>query len=415
MLTLISTYWGAPCRKIIECYVVKDLDKWPPNSLDPTGLQHIIAGGGVTLSQSLRLATKQIVDADAVVYAIADRGVPLHEAVHAYCALTFGRTGPTWYSEGMAEMGNYWRKNDSSVQLEPVVMQYLQEADTKSLNDLVNGQQSTGDSWREYAWRWALCHLLANNPNYAQRFRPLGLSILNDKKVTFEQVYGPMAKEISFEYKFFIDHLDQGLRADLISFDWKRKFRESRGSSPVRVKISAQNGWQPSGLMVEADTKYEYSAEGTWTLTKGGMEHDSDGTVLTPMPSDPGNNIEVIAKPKSASPAEDAETGKPVPGRLMGIVLSDDEINGYQLSEPFLLGRHGCFTAPATGNLYLRCYDNWNQIADNSGSLLVRLKTQGIGQPLKEPPAEVAKPLKAPAPVSKSKARSNSRRQKTDK
>ena len=33
MLKLISSYWGQPNRKIIECYVVKDLKNWPPNSL----------------------------------------------------------------------------------------------------------------------------------------------------------------------------------------------------------------------------------------------------------------------------------------------------------------------------------------------------------------------------------------------
>jgi hypothetical protein len=28
-------------------------------------------------------------------------------------------------------------------------------------------------TWQDSAWRWALCHLLANNPNYPDRFVPL--------------------------------------------------------------------------------------------------------------------------------------------------------------------------------------------------------------------------------------------------
>ncbi|MDA1161197.1 MAG: hypothetical protein O2983_16455 [Planctomycetota bacterium] len=37
MLRLISTYWAQPNRKTIECYVVKDLSNWPPNSITPVG------------------------------------------------------------------------------------------------------------------------------------------------------------------------------------------------------------------------------------------------------------------------------------------------------------------------------------------------------------------------------------------
>src|SRR5699024_8109807 len=32
MLALISQYWGRPSAGVIECYVVKDLDKWPAGS-----------------------------------------------------------------------------------------------------------------------------------------------------------------------------------------------------------------------------------------------------------------------------------------------------------------------------------------------------------------------------------------------
>ncbi|QDU46560.1 hypothetical protein Mal52_50810 [Symmachiella dynata] len=399
MLRLISRYWGAPCRKTIECYVVKDLQKWPPGSLHPRGVQSIAVGGGVTLSQSQALlANDQIIDADAVVYAVAERGVPLHEAVHAYCALTFGRTGPTWYSEGMAEMGNYWRQNDSSVKLEPIVLQYLQNSEIKKLEEIVYGVQNSGDSWREYAWRWALCHLLANNPNYAKRFRPLGLALLNKQNVDFKQVYGAMFQEILFEYEFFIQHLDQGLRSDLISFDWKRKFRKSRGNSRVRAKISAGRGWQPSGLMVDAEIEYQYSVEGHWKLDKKGPELDADGNVILPPPTaEPAGNDNVIAsaKPAPEKPADanDSDT-VPSPGQLVGIVLIYDEDTGYRLSKPFNLGRYGTFTAPETGNLYLRCHDKWNEIADNSGTASVSIKEQGVGAPLIEPKAEVLRTSK---------------------
>src|SRR5690606_26900406 len=100
-----------------------------------------------------------------------------------------------------------------------------------------------------YAWRWALCHLLANNPNYADRFRPLGLGLLQEQPVSFELTYGAMANEISFEYLFFLEHIEQGLRADLIGWDWSKKFVPLKTSQKAAASvIQARRGWQPSGL-----------------------------------------------------------------------------------------------------------------------------------------------------------------------
>src|SRR5690606_30887307 len=170
-------------------------------------------GGGVTASTVLTRGNSFL--AKATVYAGARRGTPQHEAVHAYCSQSFGTTGPVWYSEGMAEMGCYWRENDPAVNCDEVIVRYIRGSEPKSLNEIVNGNETTGDSWQNYAWRWALCHLLANNKNYADRFRPLGLGLLTKQDVSFEQTYGAMAQEIAFEYRFFLQHLERGYRVDL--------------------------------------------------------------------------------------------------------------------------------------------------------------------------------------------------------
>ncbi|MCA9018121.1 MAG: hypothetical protein KDA77_22555, partial [Planctomycetaceae bacterium] len=150
MLVIISTYWGSPNRRVIECYVVKDLANWPPGSLHPAGLRSVAGGGGVTMSQTTYRG-KQIVSAKSIVFATADRGTPQHEAVHAYCAQNFGRTGPVWYSEGMAEMGNNWKDvpkkgQPLSVSCERYVIDYIKRSEPKSLNEIVNSDEMTGDS-----------------------------------------------------------------------------------------------------------------------------------------------------------------------------------------------------------------------------------------------------------------------------
>ena len=356
MLSLISAYWGKPPSGIIECYVVDDLSNWPEGSIpSAAGRAKIEAGAGVTITQRISQGKRFV--AKAVVYASADRNTPQHEAVHAYCGQTFGETGPVWYSEGMAEMGSFWKKGETSVNCHQEIVKYLRNAEPKSLNSIVNGEEFTGDSWQNYAWRWALCHLLANNPNYSDRFRPLGLGLLSQQPVTFEQVYGPMATEICFEYLFFLKHFDIGYRVDLCAWDWKKKFKPLR-TGTITTTVAANRGWQPTGANVTKGEKFDFSAEGTWKLTKAGEGVSADGM-----------------------------TGR---GKLVGLVMKDFALDGSlkledYLSEPIDLGTYGTFTAPQDGKLYLRCDDAWHELADNSGSIKVKLKLAGEGQPLPKP------------------------------
>ncbi|MCE9604537.1 MAG: DUF1570 domain-containing protein [Planctomycetia bacterium] len=333
MLGIISIYWDKQPQGLIECYVVKDLKNWPDGSLpDERGRQSIASGGGVTLSLVLGNSGK------STVYAGADHGTPQHEAVHAYCATNFGTTGPTWYSEGMAEMGQYWRKGDNSVKVHDVVVDYIRKSEPKTLNSIVNGNETTGDSWQNYAWRWALCHLLATNPNYAADFRPLGLGILQQKPVSFEQTYGSMANEISFEYLFFLQHLCNGYRMDLCYWDWKRKFSGLANGPGRNVTVQAGRGWQPSGILVRKEAEYTAKATGTWKLEK--------------------------AATKGVT-ADGNESGE---GKLVGIIFND-----FSLSEEFDIGADGTFTPPSDGQLHLRCKSEWSSIGDNTGAVAVKI------------------------------------------
>ncbi len=338
MLAMISKYWGRRNEKPIECYVVRDLDNWPDGALHPMGRAKIAQQSGVTVTRAVVRGNR--LNAKSVVYAIADHGTPQHEAVHAYCGQTFGRTGPAWYAEGMAEMGNYWREGDSSVNCPQPIINFIRSSPPKSLDEIVNSESGSGDSWRTYAWRWALCHLLANNPNYFDRFRPLGLGLLTGQNVSFNSVYGSMAREISFEYRFFLKHIEPGYRVDLCSWDWKGKYRTPRIGNGSSVRVVANAGWQSTRLLVKQNAEYEFTATGSWQLDKDGRELTADGS------------------------ADGA-------GRLMAIVFDD-----YELSKPIELGTSGTFAAPAAGKLFLRCRDGWGSLADNRGRITVRIKSR---------------------------------------
>jgi hypothetical protein len=181
-----------------------------------------------------------------------------------------------------------------------------------------------------------LCHFLVHNPNYSGRFRQLGESFLLGRDDSFDRAFGPVAHEMEFEYRFFLEHVAIGYRPDLCVWDWNARFRSPADGETVRRRVLADRGWQPSGLSVTAKGRYGFWTEGAWSTRGEGPLGSANGGAHR--------------------------------GRLVGAVMSD-----YRLSESFPLGAEGTFTAPSAGKLYLRCTDEWNQLGDNRGDMTVHL------------------------------------------
>ena len=343
MLGLVAKYYSKPNSQTIEMNVIQNKNNWLTGSIPDVALNSILNEAGITLSATVSqqndLGEKQITAAKSIVWAVSTRGVPQHEAVHAYCHQNFGRVGPTWYAEGMAELGQYWTDKSDGIRIHDEVMQYLRTSEPKSLAEITAPGQKTGDSWKNYAWRWALCQLLSTNPNYAPRFKPLGMAFLTDQRTSFQDVYGSMSKEISFEYLLFLKQMNQGYRSDLCAWDWKAKFQRLRGTATVQVKVVANRGWQASRVRVTTGDKISFTSAGEWNLGMDGPIVGADGD----------------------------KNGR---GQLEGVLFTE-----YELTEPFTLGASGEYEAETTGNLYLRCRDDWCQIADNTGAITVKLKS----------------------------------------
>ncbi len=341
MLRQVSGYWGRPLRGMIECYVVRDFADFPLDAMEPEGISGIKTAGGYTL---MRTATAgECYLAKSVVYASARTEVVRHEAVHAYCHQTFGRVGPVWYSEGMAEMGHYWKEGDSAVRVAHREVRFLRQNPPKSLAATLSLSQVSGDSWQNYASRWALCHFLVHDPNYSSQFASLGREILAGNDASFNRTYGPTSRELWFEYQFFIDHIDRGYRVDLCAWDWNKKFDSLRPGRTVTASIRAGRGWQPTGLTVSPGVHYQCIATGKWRVATEPRSTDGDG-------DDHGC------------------------GRLVGVLMKD-----YRLGPEFDVGGHGSLQSTTGGNLYLRCRNAWNDLADDTGRLAVKLKIQDGG------------------------------------
>ena len=374
MLGLISKYWGHPPVGTIECYVVKDLSHWPADSLEPAGRAKIEQGAGVTLVETLSRGN-QTLAAKAVVYAVADHGTPQHEAVHAYCGQTFGRTGPLWYAEGMAEMGQYWRHGDSSVHCHPdYVIEYIRAAPPKPLAEILaeDGVARPGAASMSPATRGrtmpgagpcAICWKTI--PTTRPRFRPLGLGFLTGQKVSFGDTYGAMLAEIAFEYRFFVGPSRRGL-----------------SRRPVQLGLEAQVQGADRRLV---DVR---ARRGGPRLAALGRDRLAATSNTTTAPAAPGR------------PAKDGRRhhGRRPPRRRRPARRRD--LQGLSLGEPFPLGTYGSFTPPSDGQLYLRCRDKWNELADNHGAMSVKIKNSGQGNPLRAPPAPPPSRTKRPRPRS---------------
>lgn len=346
MLRLVSAYWGRPMRGVIECYVVRDLATFPAFPSDPitaAGIVGIRTWGGITLMRTLTDGRRYL--AKSVVYASARPEVVQHEAVHAYCHHTFGRIGPVWYSEGMAEMAHYWTEKDSAVHAEPRVIEFLHEHPPKSLDETLSPTHASGDSWQNYASRWALCHFLNYNPNYAGQFWSLGRGLLAGKPVTFEQTFAPVNRQLTFEYSFFLNHIAPGYRVDLCAWDWKKKPVSLEPGRSLTATVAAGRGWQPTGLTVQPGARYEYAATGTWQVSGA--------------PEASGANGDLQGR-----------------GRLVGALWKD-----YQLGPEFDLAVEGILELKSEGHLFLRCRKPWNELAGDSGRLAVQFTLPGQGTP----------------------------------
>ena len=335
MIVLLSKYFGQAPNGVVEGFIVGDLNRWPAGLLtEPAGVAKIKSQAGICFNTSLGSRRR------AVLYSCDNHGVIQHECTHGFCHLAFGSTGPTWLAEGLAEMGQYWKLGQQAVDINPRVIAYLQGSTPKRklLEIAVPGRVDSG-TWRDYAWRWALCHLLANNPNYADRFKPLAIALMRKQEgASFEAVYGPTAQQLSFEYAFFLKTLDNGYRADLCAWQWNRRFAVLTGRRQSQAKVSAGLGWQATGVQLEQGTSYDLAAVGNWKIAKDGGEYSANGD----------------------------GAGR---GKLMAVIFKD-----FKLSEPFPIGKSKSFVSPTDGQLFLRCQDDWNKLADNSGELTVHIR-----------------------------------------
>lgn len=381
-LRMVAQYWSRRLPGQIECYVVADLERWPRGTLPHPAARVLLRRvGGGTQAHTVREGTRTL--KRARIFCRTTPGIAEHEVAHAYCTQVFGNRGPDWYSEGMAQLASFHESGDRAVRCPDMTIDAMREFPRLSLDAVLADRSFTAPlsatfsrltksrpsdgtkehsvsgygAWREgddrvvrraeasYAASWALCHLMSHHARYRKRFRWMGRWILAGQNANFKQVFAGMYPQIGFEFAFFVDRVQPGYRVDLCEWDWDSRTKALEPGDAINMEVRAAHGYQSAGIRVAGGHRYAFQTEGTWQ---------------TDSRSDP---VTADGMPDGA-------------GRLVGVLFDD-----FELTHPFDLGACGTFQAIQSGHLFVRCHDDWHALADNRGTVRVRLEALEPGDP----------------------------------
>jgi hypothetical protein len=305
------------------------------------------------------------------------RHLLLHEATHCFMHVMPAVDCPPWYVEGMAEhFGTHeidaagkvtFGVMPKSPEKYPgwerisVIQQEVREGRLLGVDQICAMTFNDFQKLPAYAWSWALCHFLNSHPRYQKPFQQLAKTIMDGgfQKQTIALFERDMP-DMRDEWILFASQIQYG--HDIVRSEVK--FQSGKdlavGSTSQDQPISAERGWQSSGVKLVAGRTYRVHASGRVTLA----------TTSKPWISEPqGISIRYFS-------------GQPL-GRLLGCVRPDPppslqskkaEAGSRDLLKIIPLGPQAEFVASSTGTLYLRANDAWNELADNSREYAVKIE-----------------------------------------
>lgn len=296
------------------------------------------------------------------------RHLLLHEGTHCFMTIMPERRLPIWYLEGMAELFATHTLDESGRGVLGVMphaseafigfgrVQMLRQAIASGNALTIEGVTALGTqefsrSFKEpYAWSWALCRFLESHPRYRDRFHDAAVNLdAGDFSERLAAAYAPDMVPLQAEWSLFTRTIDYGYDVERHVIDFAPALPLPAGKSlAVSVSVSADRGWQPTGVTIEAGCSYRVTADGRVTLAQTSKPWASEAQ---------GISIEYAE-------------GKPI-GRLIGCVY--DEARG-QFSEPLDIGPQSELRPDATGHLYLRVNDHADGLKDNSSSYRVSVE-----------------------------------------
>lgn len=298
------------------------------------------------------------------------RSLLLHEATHAFMFTAFGDCGPPWYMEATAELMAAHALADGRLTLGvfPVrredapgwgrirmVKDAVADGRAMSIDEILNYPVDAHLRNEPYGWCWALAALLDGDPRYQARFRalPQALPTADFNQIVRER-FADDWPELNDQWRVFIHEIDYGydLRRGAINV----APGEALPADGETATVSADRGWQSSGIRLEAGLRYRLTARGRY---------------------------QVADQPKVCWCEPNGVTIRYDHGRPLGILLAairpeDAEPNHAHgpgdFLQPYAIGLETELTPHISGTLYLRINESPAALADNEGSLEISVK-----------------------------------------
>jgi hypothetical protein len=201
-----------------------------------------------------------------------------------------------------------------------------------------------------YAWSWAAAAFLDNHPRYRDRFRELWrLAGDRDFNKRLAEKFAADGRQLVEEFQVFAADLDYG-------YDFSRTMIDFTPGKPLtastKITVAADQGWQNSGLKLDAGKTYRLKATGRYQV----------GRSTKPWISEPnGISLHYIH-------------GKPL-GLLLGAIRPDHVPSGESpFMMPMVIGEGTTLKPETTGTLYLRANISSGHLSEAAGSISVELR-----------------------------------------
>ena len=297
------------------------------------------------------------------------RHLMLHEGTHAFMSRWLGGVGPPWFAEGCAELVATHRWSDGQL-----TMRYLPQDRDETPNwgrvKIVRDDFAAGRGMalpaifsydlqshlrvEMYGWSWAAAQFLDAHPLSRAAFRGRFADAREEGPELTRRMLadiGESAGDLSEEWQLYAAEADYGY--DIARAAVKRRPGQPLTDPEVRVKILASQGWQSTGVELQAGETYEVAAVGRYRLVAGPPE----------WPCEPGG---VTIR---------YHRGLPL-GMLVGAIRPDPlPANTLTpLARPQPIGRKRLVEPEWSGVLYLKINEPPGELADNDGELLVRIR-----------------------------------------
>ena len=294
----------------------------------------------------------------------------LHEGAHGIAEKLFGGAGPPWYMEGTAEYLATHAHGETGLQIGIIpasrevspywgrlglIADRRRESKMPTIETVMRYGDTAHREVEPYAWSWVAATLMEMYPEYRDRFRAAATKGRDSSPQFTRQFYQDLSVQwpvVSARWQLLCNDLEYG-------FDRDRN-RVMLKTSPlltndaVTMRLATDQGWQSAPVSVQQGQHLIIEAAGRYQLqTDPKWKSEANGVTI------------------------DYYRGIPL-GRVVACFVPQAILNSPYMPklEIVSIGAKGEAIAPCDGWLLLKVNDRPSSLADNSGSLDLRLQLE---------------------------------------